>query len=281
MKLAASYVCADIHPRLIGLLQTHYESSMSTDSSTNVPSPFDDEPQHEVAVVDSLKDMATKPRLSILHLMVWTATSAAMMAVMRLPRETASQVPAFFIVIRIAYAMYGGVVIGGVIMWLARRYRGVPFPTEPGEWLLVAQGKLVLSMLGIALSVSVLERGNYRVELVITALLLGAIAVTGSIPAFFYRKDDPWRWFFWAFAMFCIVPLVTFLLGMLIGFAVVVVLGIFAVMAFLIGIMLFVVAIKSDLNQAVVRGWVHWTGVWSLAFLVTFYFVTIVINVIN
>src|SRR5262245_24076441 len=110
----------------------------NSDSSTDASSPFDDEPLIEAVL---LSPVLTQPRLSILHLMVWTATSAAMMALMRLPREVESQIPAHYMIGRIVLAMYGGVALGGVAMAISRWFRKILFPTEPGEWLLLLQGE--------------------------------------------------------------------------------------------------------------------------------------------
>ena len=90
-----------------------------------------------------------KPRLSILHLMVWTGLIAAMIGLFRglcllLPRSPS----AGEMVVLSLLAVYSGMALGGIVLLALRRFRGMRFPTEPGEWLLVVQGCLVLCGLG-------------------------------------------------------------------------------------------------------------------------------------
>src|SRR5262249_51934879 len=121
-------------------LASRDDGGMSSEEIPRAPSPFDDEP---VGAPSTPAEKSANPRLSILHLMVWTATSAVMMAVMRMPREAEEELSTFVTAYRIGFAMYAGVVMGGVVMWIARWWRGVRFPTQPGEWLLVEQGATV------------------------------------------------------------------------------------------------------------------------------------------
>jgi hypothetical protein len=158
---------------------------MSSENIARAPSPFDDEP---VEVAAPAAGKLVKPRLSILHLMVWTATSAAMMAVYRPFGGIDAKLTAWEIVYEIGYCIFGGIVAGGVFMWAARAWRREPFPVEPGEWLLVMQGDTVI----LLATMSVLDIPLQKIGEDMQLLALG-FAALGILPAFLCRQGRAWR----------------------------------------------------------------------------------------
>jgi len=38
------------------------------------------------------------------------------------------------------YGLGSGTALGGLLLWVARRHRGLPFPSQPGEWIWVIRG---------------------------------------------------------------------------------------------------------------------------------------------
>ncbi|HUT88971.1 MAG TPA: hypothetical protein VMY37_05725 [Thermoguttaceae bacterium] len=82
-----------------------------------------------------------QPRLGISHLLVWTACVAAYFSVARafsspdwVPRLELS------LVLAVGLTMGRATALGGLLLWVARRYRHLPFPGQPGETLLVLLG---------------------------------------------------------------------------------------------------------------------------------------------
>ena len=66
------------------------------------------------------------PRLGIVHLLVATACVAIYLGLEQTAR-------------------------GGLLLWVARRLRGMPFPRHPGEYMLVVEGILCLLFLGLGI----------------------------------------------------------------------------------------------------------------------------------
>jgi hypothetical protein len=222
-------------------------------------SPFDDEPIVASEAATQSIDISIIPRLSILHLMVWTGISAAMMALLQLPSEAANRLSSFESAYRIGMAIYGGVVVSGLVLWIAWRRRGIPFPTEPGEWLLVVQGAIML----VAIAAIYVANQDPAAMLVLAIGVFLTIAGIGVVPVSYYRQSTLWRVFFGALALAYALPLVSlaiaftgvFILVAVLGFAFLGITGLVAV--------LFVVALISDLSHRTVRGWPHWAGVIS------------------
>jgi hypothetical protein len=265
---------------------------MPSDEIARAPSPFDDEP---VGAATPPAEKSAHPRISILHLMTWTATSAAMMAVLRLPNEAAEKFSAFETAYRVAFAMYAGVVTGGVLMWIARRWRGMSFPTQPGEWLLVEQGATVLLTLVTVFLGEPADRARGPAPFVLMATYLCGLVGIALVPALRYRPpkmesppvgprdaqgialvpprpdgSDAWQIFFWVLVGLYALPLIStssLILGKdVIGLSILLLLGLL-----LTATVVFLVAVVTDYRRRIPRGWVHWTGVWSLFFFAMFH----------
>lgn len=245
---------------------------MESEKTASAPSPFDDEP----AICASEPAKKTpKPRLSILHLLVWTATSAAMLAVYRPFGGVDAKLTTWEIAYEIGCCIYGGIVAGGVFMWAARAWRRERFPVEPGEWLFVVQGGTVvllatMSLLGIPFR----EIGGE-----LRLLALGFVAM-GMLPVFLCRQGRAWRLFFSVFALLYCTPLI--LLYPTAGklfLAPVLILRTFAALAFwlmVLALLFLIGAVATDYGKGTRRGWVHWLGV-GTAFVFALCHVAIVI----
>src|SRR5690242_19178259 len=117
------------------------DSMSKGDTTTSAGSPFDDEPTRDTATSKSSSQVIRNPPISIFHLLVWTALSAAAMRVTSwLDRSRARPSFEFEDFYLILLSIYSGLVVGGVLIWLARRWRRMPFPVEPGEWLWLFEG---------------------------------------------------------------------------------------------------------------------------------------------
>ncbi len=89
-----------------------------------------------------ISDRPEPPRLGILHLMVLTACVAVWMGVTRIELLAAEELPApgsdpLLAAAVTLHGIGGGAALSGLILFVARRLRRIPFPIHPGEYLLV------------------------------------------------------------------------------------------------------------------------------------------------
>ena len=220
---------------------------------------------------NAASETARKPPLSIAHLLLWTAMSGAVMGAVRYIAERDSgrsgQTTAWDIGMLGVLALYGGVVTSGVVIWLARRIRGIRFPTEPGEWLLVVPGLLAI----VALAGFYVSKPDQASRIWLGIVICCACFLIGMFPRLCYRGNENWRVVFTSFAILMAMPIVVF------GFSVIAGLGgpappvllyvlVFAV--FMTTFALFGSAVSIDYHSKhAQRGWMHWVGVASLASL--------------
>jgi hypothetical protein len=111
-------------------------NTVSSPPETPPGSPFRPEPE--------------QPRLGILHLLVWTACVAVYFSIATsfrsddyVPRLEAS------LVLAVGVEMGRATALGGLLLLAARRYRRLPFPSQPGETLLVLLGVGSATWLGM------------------------------------------------------------------------------------------------------------------------------------
>ena len=102
-----------------------------------------------------------QPRLGIIHLMVWTACVAVYFSINRLfyPDELLQTDP-LFLVFWVGEGIVLGAALGGLLLFVARRCRGLPFPTQPGEMLLVLSGVNAAMYLLLALLFLLIREGD-------------------------------------------------------------------------------------------------------------------------
>lgn len=81
------------------------------------------------------------PRLGIIHLLGWTLCVAAYLGFLRLFVIATWGSPEEAVLIWWGYTgLGGGTALGGLVLFVVWRCRGVQFPTRPGEYLLVTVG---------------------------------------------------------------------------------------------------------------------------------------------
>lgn len=85
-----------------------------------------------------------QPRISIVHLMTWTAGCAILLTAYQALYQPSGVDEKLAIALRINTAMVSilyGTGVAGLILWVKRRVGGGPaFPTQPGHWLLLTLG---------------------------------------------------------------------------------------------------------------------------------------------
>jgi hypothetical protein len=78
-------------------------------------------------------------RLGIIHLIVWMASCAASLAILRLSTDESQLPPEYLLSTRLTHAIVGiayGTALGGLLLLVYRRvWHGAKFPSQPGHWL--------------------------------------------------------------------------------------------------------------------------------------------------
>ncbi len=206
------------------------------------------------------------PRLSILHLMLWTLCSAVYLTVMR-AIHSLQEVPGEYAVIQNTSSVVGGVVAGAVLMGAIvlgySRYRiGAPLVRHPGHWLLLISASMTLA----SLTVSLLFFSSGLTSRTTFFLVYGAIHMAEAIAyVFALRHSRPigWRSLFGALVLLSVLQTLTYLAN---GFDLylfpwwgvlnsIPTWGQFLVCGWV------VIVSTSDLMAGQRRDWLHWTGV--------------------
>ncbi|MCP4898408.1 MAG: hypothetical protein GY906_15650, partial [bacterium] len=88
-------------------------------------------------------------RLGIIHLMVWAASTAVYFSLYRIMVFGRPDPLTVFTIISVIAGLGVGAAWGGLLIYLSRRCRRIPFPVAPGEMLLVALGVTSLLFTGV------------------------------------------------------------------------------------------------------------------------------------
>ena len=243
----------------------------------------------------AVKSEPEQPRLGIIHLMVWTACTGVYFS-LRSPIvwgfDQTDDVAT--IVFQVGQGVGTSAALAGLLLAATRRWRGLPYPGQPGETLLLLLGAgAVMSMIqevllyaqgGPYMSVQgVLYSGSMCFHLLFLAVIHVIAAVRTKVPR--------WRWFFvatvvtlvlsffWAVILFLVSisgsAILSFGPHILLAFSTIAGSEIlyygprFLLAAFLIGIA------ARDFREHVFRRasyrWTHWLGIavqlWSVAML--------------
>ena len=225
-----------------------------------------------------------QPRLGIIHLMVWTTCAAVYFSLIStLRRAFESPDDGVDIALWVAYGLGSSAALGGLPLAASRRWRGLPYPGQPGETLLLLLGVgAATNMLGYLLvmlaysddwSDSGISTGLYVGFTCCNVLFLGVLYLIAVVRT----KSLRWRLFFVAKPL---VVVITYVLPVAITsfFATMRWYAIFShgpeilLSAFLVGI-----AAKDFREHVLTRvqyRWTHWLGIavqlWSGAVLIVY-----------
>lgn len=251
------------------------DMSLETDPPVH---PLDGDPS-PAAAVESPPPPDNSPPLSIMHLLIWTALSAAMMGYSNLVTSLQGQQPRGFsewldspalLTIRTAGAVGNATTLGGLLLLISRRRRGIRFPVQPGEWILVMRGISSVIELGSGLLATIgaqYESRGFWIAYGIIVVL--AQLVVYLVPAILCKDNRSWRRFFWTASAIS-------LLAVLSAFSSAVLPRMFFHsntfmriywLLLAVGALMFLIAVGGDLRRSTKRGWVHWVGVVTLAIL--------------
>jgi hypothetical protein len=96
-----------------------------------------------------------EPRLGIIHLLAATTCVAVYFGLFQtaqlITADLADQSDTRLVseASSVLYGLGSGLALSGLLLWLARRWRGVPFPRHPGEYMLVVQAVACFVNLGV------------------------------------------------------------------------------------------------------------------------------------
>jgi hypothetical protein len=213
-----------------------------------------------------------QPPLSISHLLVWTALSAAMMW-LRTWEDRFAQARDIFgtsqVMWRAFVAIYSGACAGGLMVFASRRLRGMQFPVAPGDWIWVWQGVSVLSAMPLETAYwycvkTSMQSSSVAATLVATQYFISAISF--AVPAFFCQETGAWKWFLWTTAALVSLGAVGTVLSVMSGSAVTVKSwSAVSLVRHMVIAALLAWAVAADLRNHVRRMWSHWAGVLILA----------------
>lgn len=127
---------------------------MTADSEPAISPPVEPLPG-DAPPGDPFAPIVERPRLRIVHLMFWTACVAVYLSMIRMLQETDPDTSTVFRNVWMLYGLGAGTGLAGLLVGVAWRFRGMPFPATGGEYVLV--------MTGIGPLVSLITAAIYRV----------------------------------------------------------------------------------------------------------------------
>ncbi len=117
---------------------------MTADSEPSVSPPVDTLPVDALPVDappgDPFAPIVERPRLRIAHLMFWTACVAVYLSMIRMLQEIDPDTSTVFRNVWMLYGLGAGTGLAGLLVGVAWRFRGMPFPVTGGEYVLVMTG---------------------------------------------------------------------------------------------------------------------------------------------
>lgn len=212
------------------------------------------------------------PRLSILHLMLWTLCSAVYLALVRVIYALQDGLPDGYATIQqswsVIHCIVAGAVFTGAIALVSTRVRcGPPLLREPGQWLLFISAMMALIRMPLLVAMILLQDETDTANRIIS--VYGFVFLMPTI-AFFYAarrdRDRSWKLLFYALVIVSFSQVLMYLaIGSQMGFFS----GWFQIVNAIVyyGKMLLsgaiVVVSIVELKNGRQRDWLHWTGVIS------------------
>jgi hypothetical protein len=211
-------------------------------------------------------DSSPEPRLGILHLLVWTACVAVYCGLAQSLGLNERNPDAFDMTLSVLRSLGVGAALGGVLLWAARRRRGLAFPVHPGEYLLVVKGINIACLVlfyGGAKRSGLLDLHSLLIWRCLT-ILLNLIYGAALAWAIHRVKASRWRLFFIILGADLCSCCVSGLLSL--GYQSLTVLGDIV----LVGVLL------KDRADGLRYPWPHWVGIGTKLWLSTIAAISIV-----
>jgi hypothetical protein len=136
-------------------------------------------------------------RLSVIHLLSWTTVVAVLIAITGRLSQSQPQQGGLEIFRNIFSCALWGIAICSLFLIFTRRWRGLPFPVEPGEWILVTSGFSDLIHLAAWAVWNSLSRHTYYANL--WPFQIGQwLMLLPDLWAIHCVQPRRWKGFFWA-----------------------------------------------------------------------------------
>ncbi len=213
-----------------------------------------------------------QPRLGIIHLMLWTAGTAVLLSIVPYLRRSemfgvsGDDANANTVFLGL-WAIVNGPAVASWAIFFWRRRQNTPFPTQPGEWLLLLFGFEALCGSFSWLSVVVMEDWFESMGMLFfVPLLLAqlAAAIPYVVAARRARHSRAWRVFFVVLASASVLEVMR-LLGYLpvwsLVYPIISIIGLGMYVLYAVATVSLLIAITHDRRRHVRRGWLHMTGV--------------------
>jgi hypothetical protein len=141
-----------------------------------------------------LESVTPPERLSITHLLVWTAMSAVLLGYQRAMSSLADDQTLFSTIITLWYAPLFGAGVSACVLSFWRLTNGGPrFPVQPGHWLLIISGiGAMISLVFQAVSVLALA-GTSSVEIFLAIRLVEFLFHSMLYGVAAWRSPGGWR----------------------------------------------------------------------------------------
>ena len=218
--------------------------------------PEDNENAAEEIPAENLLTKSAPPpsRLSVIHLLGWITAVAVLLAVWEPLFQSQPQQDGLEIFCNIFNCVLWGIAVCSVFLMLARRRKRLPFPVEPGEWILVTSGLSTMIYLAAASLSTALPRDIYYANRwpIQIGLWLALLPDLWAI-----RRVQPRRWkgFFW----------VSLLVGLTWNLVMQARLGFVTYSQFHFAwaaLMILTVSLpwRTDRREGIDRGWLHRVG---------------------
>lgn len=157
-------------------------------------SPFDPSWQSPACKAETVES----PRIGVIHFLIWTACVAVYCGLAQSLGLNERNPDTFDMTLSVLRSLGVGAALGGLLLWAARRWRGLAFPVHPGEYLLVVKGINVACFMlfyGGAKRSGLLDLHSLLIWRCLTILLNSLYGVTLAW-AIYRVKASRWRMVF-------------------------------------------------------------------------------------
>lgn len=192
-------------------------------------------------------------RLQIVHLLLWTATTAMVLGIDRATSEPSNgELGKFPLIIAWGYAPLVGAGLAGWLLMFSRIWSDGPlFPSQPGHWLLLVSGISGVVQLLVRMMISLAAAGLASLPALLLIRLVGLVAAIFVYSLALREAQGIWRTVFW-------LGMLSNIFSLLLNCA-----GLFRselILAWLLtGIIL--IGVGGDIRSGTRRDYLHWLGI--------------------
>jgi hypothetical protein len=230
-------------------------------------------------------ELPPQPRLQIIHLLLWTAGTAVVLATWRehfAGSDSRSAAQVLAMVGFLLQAPLAGAAVASLGVWAYRARKGRRFPVQPGEWMLVVHGVTALAWAVVLMLTRILFETPIRLDgattltffwllaascvyLICVFLIEAGLYLTAAIRV---RTAPAWRLFLACQGLRAFVNASRWAsngLDTAFDLPELILLERFAAMAanatVCVCLVMLIIAVVRDWRRRTPRGWMHWVGV--------------------